>query len=96
MERGTCLVGFADVSNLSYEALAGFKNAVSIAVALNPSIICEISKGPTKEYYREYNRVNNLLDDLCNHAVEILKTHGHKKIYISREQKKTKRNRLQY
>ena len=60
MEKGACLVGYADVSDLSYEILADLKNAVSIAVALTPSIICDISKGPTTKYYQEYNRANNL------------------------------------
>jgi epoxyqueuosine reductase len=82
LEKGACLVGYADVSDLSYEVLAGFKNAVSIAVALNPSIISEITDGPTKKYYGEYNRVNSLLDDLCNHAVDIIIKEGHKAVAL--------------
>ena len=82
LEKGACLVAYADVSNLAYEAVAGLKNAVSIAVALNPSIICEISKGPTIKYYQEYNRANNLLSDLCGHAVNILITEGHKAVAL--------------
>jgi len=77
LEKGACLVGYADVSDLTYEAVAGLKNAVSIAVALNPSVVCEISKGPTIRYYQEYNRANNLLADLCDHAVEILISEGY-------------------
>ncbi len=80
LEKGACFVGYADVSDLSYEISAGFKNAVSIAVALNPSIISEITDGPTKIYYQEYNRVNDLLADLCNHAVDILTKEGHKAV----------------
>jgi epoxyqueuosine reductase len=82
LEKGACLVGYADVSNLSYEALAGLKNAVSIAVALTPSIICYISNGPTTKYYQEYNRANNLLTDLCGHAVEILIAQGYKAVAL--------------
>ena len=58
------------------------KNAVSIAVALNPSIISEITDGPTKKYYGEYNRVNSLLADLCNHAVDIIIKEGHKAVAL--------------
>jgi epoxyqueuosine reductase QueG len=82
LEKGACLVGYANVSDLSHEVLAGFKNAVSIAVALNPSIISEISNGPTKKYYQEYNRANKLLADLCNHTVDIIIKEGHKAVAL--------------
>ncbi len=82
LEKGACIVGYADVSDLSYKIMAGLKNAVSIAVALNPSIIREISKGPTIKYYQEYNRANNLLSDLCGHAAEILITEGNKAVSL--------------
>ncbi|MHC4241656.1 MAG: 4Fe-4S double cluster binding domain-containing protein [Planctomycetota bacterium] len=82
LEKGACLVGYADVSDLTYEALASLKNAVSIAVALDPSVISEISKGPTIKYYQEYNRANNLLSDLCGHAVEILISQGYKAVAL--------------
>ena len=82
VEKGACLVGYADVSDLDYEAAAGLNNAVSIAVALNPSVISEISKGPTTKYYQEYNRANNLLADLCSHTVEILISQGYKAVAL--------------
>lgn len=83
LEKGACLVGYADVSDLSYEEAASLNSAVSIAVALNPSIIREISKGPTTNYYQEYNRANNLLSDLCGHAVDILISQGHKAVALT-------------
>jgi epoxyqueuosine reductase QueG len=82
LEKGACLVGYANVSDLAHEAVAGLKNAVSIAVALNPSIINKISKGPTTNYYQEYNRANNLLADLCGHAADILISEGHKAVAL--------------
>ncbi len=82
LEQGACLVGYADVSDLTHEAVKGLKNAVSIAVALTPSIIDEISNGPTINYYQEYNRVNNLLADLCGHAVDILISEGCKAVAL--------------
>lgn len=82
LEKGASLVGYADVSVLAHEAVIGFKNAVSIAVALNPSIIRKISKGPTTNYYQEYNRANNLLADLCGHAADILISQGHKAVAL--------------
>ncbi len=82
LEKGACLVGYADVSDVVFEAAASLEKAVSIAVALNPSVICDISKGPTKRYYEEYNRANNLLADLCDHAVEILISEGYKAVAL--------------
>ena len=82
LEKGACLVGYADVSDVVFEAVASLEKAVSIAVALNPSVICEISKGPTKRYYEEYNRANNLLADLCDHTVDILISQGYKAVAL--------------
>ncbi len=82
LEKGACLVGYADVSDVVFEAAANLKNAVSIAVALNPSAICDISKGPTKRYHKEYNRANNLLTDLCGHTVDILISQGYKAVAL--------------
>ncbi len=82
LEKGACLVGYADVSDVVFEAAASLKNAVSIAVALNPSAICDISKGPTKRYHKEYNRANNLLTDLCGHTVDILISQGYKAVAL--------------
>ncbi len=82
LEKGACLVGYADVSDLADEAVAGLKKAVSIAVALDPSVVCEISKGPTTKYYQEYIRANNLLTDLCGHAVDILISEGCKAVAL--------------
>ena len=70
------------MSDLTHEAVKGLKNGVSIAVALTPSIIDEISNGPTKKYYQEYNRVNTLLADLCDHTVDILTTEGHNAVAL--------------
>ena len=54
----------------------GFPRAVSIAVALDPAIIREISNGPTREYFAEYERVNRLLTELGQRVVEILAEAG--------------------
>jgi ribosomal protein S18 acetylase RimI-like enzyme len=64
-------VGFADVRDLSTIA-GGLPRAVSIAVALDPAIIREISNGPTPEYFAEYKRVNDLLAGLCERVAGIL------------------------
>ncbi|MBN2591105.1 MAG: epoxyqueuosine reductase [Sedimentisphaerales bacterium] len=76
LSHGASLVGFADVSTLPVQVTGNFPRAISIATALNPQIVHNISKGPTKEYFAEYERVNDLLADLCERAVEIIKRAG--------------------
>jgi epoxyqueuosine reductase QueG len=75
-------VGFADVSGLPADVTGSMKYAISIAVALDTSIIREISDGPTPCYYGEYNRANELLSNLCAVAVEYLRTIGNKAVAI--------------
>jgi len=50
----------------------GLPRAVSIAAALDPAIIRGISDGPTREYFAEYKRVNELLAGLCERVAGIL------------------------
>jgi len=76
MEQGASLVGFADISELPAAVRGSMKFAISIAVALDVSIVSEISNGPTKRYYQEYKRVNELLSRLCESAVYELRRWG--------------------
>jgi len=76
MEAGASLVGFADLSGLPDDQRAGFNYGISIAAALDPSIINGIGNGPTREYYDEYFRLNRLLDSLDIKASEIIKDNG--------------------
>ena len=74
---GASMVGFADLSELPAEARAGMQSAISIAVALDASIISEISDGPTRRYYKEYTRANEFLSRLSGIAVEYIQTRGY-------------------
>ena len=76
VEAGASLVGFADISGLPTAARGRMKSAISIAVALDVSIINEISEGPTRRYYHEYQRVNEFLTSLCASTVDDLKKRG--------------------
>jgi epoxyqueuosine reductase QueG len=82
IEAGASLVGFADTSDLSADVTGSMRSAISIAVALDASIISEIADGPTERYYQEYNRVNTFLADLCKLAVEYLESRGNKAVAI--------------
>lgn len=76
LEKGASIVGFADLKNVSDTQREGFRYGISIAVALNPIIITGIENGPTREYYDEYIRINNLLDQLDEYAAKIIEDHG--------------------
>jgi len=76
IKAGACLVGFADVSDLPANVTNLMKYAISIAAALDASIISEIADGPTERYYQEYNRANEFLADLCRSTVSDLKSRG--------------------
>ncbi len=71
------MVGFADISGLPTAVRGQMKSAISIVVALDVSIINEISEGPTRRYYHEYQRVNEFLTSLCASTVDDLKKRGH-------------------
>jgi epoxyqueuosine reductase len=74
---GASLVGFADISGLPAASRCEMESAISIAVALDVSIINEISEGPTQRYYHEYTRVNEFLARLCASVINDLKERGH-------------------
>jgi len=76
LESGAALVGFADMTAIPTEDRRGIPRAVSIAAVLNPAIVSRITKGPTKEYFREYRRVNALLSELAHRAAELLQERG--------------------
>ncbi len=79
-DKGASLVGFADLNRLPVEVRDSMKFAVSIAVALDPSIIANIRNGPTRKYHSEYKRVNALLSDLGKCAAGMITDYGYQAI----------------
>ncbi len=88
LSEGAALIGFADISELPADVRFSMNNAISIAVALDASIINEISEGPTLRYHGEYKRVNNFLGELCRFTADFLQNHGHKAVQIEPTVKK--------
>ena len=76
LDSGAALVGFADMTAVPADDRKDMDSALSIAVALEPGIIARITKGPTKEYFREYKRVNVLLSGLSHRAAKLLQERG--------------------
>ena len=79
-DRGASLVGFADLIEIPAEVRHSKRFAVSIAMALDASIIANIHSGPTQEYYHEYKRVNALLSDLGKLTSSLIKDQGYQAI----------------
>ena len=73
---GAALVGFADMTAIPPEDRRGIERALSIAVALDPAVVSRITKGPTREYFREYQRANALLSELAHRAAKLLQECG--------------------
>ncbi len=74
--KGADLVGFGELADLPKDVRHVFPLGISIAVALDPEIISQIHTGPTKQYHKEYERANHLLDSLARDAAEWLEQHG--------------------
>ena len=72
LARGAALVGYADLGELYPEVRYHLPRALSIAVAVDPHIIADLAAGPTREYFNEYNRVNQQLNDLAALAADYL------------------------
>ncbi|MBZ9635012.1 epoxyqueuosine reductase [Clostridium sp. FP1] len=80
LNKGASLVGFGDLKDIPSHKRSDMRYGISIAVALNPSIINKIKNGPTQEYYEEYKRVNTHLDGLVEYAGKLLKDFGYNAI----------------
>ena len=76
LQNGASMVGFARMGDLASSSGSDLKGGISIAAALDPHIIRDIKEGPTREYYREYKRVNSLLSRLGDTAAGILGKYG--------------------
>jgi epoxyqueuosine reductase len=80
LKIGASLVGFADLRELPESARCSMEYAISLAVALDPAVICGIAEGPTPEYYEEYKRTNRLLSQLAKEGARLLVRFGFKAI----------------
>jgi epoxyqueuosine reductase len=73
---GAALVGFGDLSCLPMNARSGLPRAISIAVALDPSVVSGLVSGPTTAYHAEYDRANAALAELAGLATRFIEARG--------------------
>lgn len=76
LAEGASMVGFADLSGLPAAPRESFDSAVWIGVALDPNIVKEMVRGPTKLYEIEYRKKNDLLKRLGRMASDYLQRNG--------------------
>jgi epoxyqueuosine reductase len=81
--KGADMIGFADLRGLPADIRNNLPSGISIAVALNPGIVKEISDGPTGRYYDEYVRANSLLDSLGSVTARFLEEKGHRAAFFA-------------
>lgn len=78
--RGASIVGFADLSSTPAEKRFQMPYGIAVAVAMTPEVVKSISRMPSKEYYDEYHRLNDLLDVLASYGAGVLASFGYKAI----------------
>ena len=77
LSNGASLVGFANIKNYDLKINKKFKSGISIAVALDPQIVKDITEGPTLAYYDEYKKVNKKLDFLSDMISSLINDRGY-------------------
>ena len=61
---GAAIVGIANLEEVPPDVRDAFPIGISIAVELDPRTISGIMEGPTRQYYNEYKRANDLPERL--------------------------------
>jgi len=77
---GAYLVSAGDIRMLPTEVRHDLPVGISIAVALTPAIIADITAGPTPVYAQEYERANRVLDGLGQACVAFLAARGYRAV----------------
>lgn len=74
---GADLVGFANLENINTSSTQNMNYGIALGIKLNPTVIRGISAGPNKEYYEEYKKVNECLDNITIACVKYINELGY-------------------
>lgn len=74
---GASLWGFAQVGGLTSEKLRRFDHAVSFGMAMDPYIMAGLKYGPTREYAKLYESMNQEINSLAKTVQNLLQNAGH-------------------
>jgi len=81
-DEGAALVGFADMQPVPVTTRDNLPFAVSFAVALDPGIISGLGAGPTRQYYQEYSKANDLLKEMLEKAALFLRQNSYRAVAV--------------
>ncbi|MGB6836390.1 MAG: epoxyqueuosine reductase [Dehalococcoidia bacterium] len=79
---GATLVGFAGMEGVLEGDLARWPRAISIALAFPDEVIDPIAEGPTPEYFRAYNRLNERLNDIAAQTARLIDALGYQAEFV--------------
>lgn len=80
LSHGADLVGVGSLSELPSNIRCGLPIGICVAVKYPKEVIRGISDLPTKEYYDQYNRLNEKLDMLVTLGADALKAFGYQTV----------------
>jgi len=79
---GATLVGFADMEGLLEGEFARWPRAISIALAFSDEVIDPVAEGPTLEYFRAYNRLNERLNEIAAQTMRFIRNLGYQAEFV--------------
>lgn len=85
LSHGADLVGVGSLSELPSNICCGLPIGICVAVKYPKEVIRGISDLPTKEYYDQYNRLNEKLDMLVTLGADALKAFSYQAVPQTRE-----------
>ena len=80
LSHGADIVGVGDLSGLPPDIRCGLPIGVCVAVKYPKEVIRGIAALPTKEYYNQYNQLNERLDMLVTFGADALKAFGYRPV----------------
>ena len=78
--HGAALVGYANLDELDPMIRNNLQYGISVAVAMTPSVVRNISKGVTLEYHNEYKELNALLEKTVKVGCKVLASFGYEAV----------------
>ncbi len=76
------MVGIADLSSVKGSK---WKTGISIIISIDKRVVESIQNGPTIDYYNEYYRLNNKLDEIAEKGAKFIIKRGYEAIAQTRE-----------
>ncbi len=86
LNLGADMVGIGDLSMVPAEDRKDMPIGISVVIAYHPQDLQGIEEGPTEDYYRAYNRINDKMDSIIIEGAKYLKDLGYEAIAQTQEE----------